>query len=120
MVSKRLFVGGLPYSVSNSQLEEMFAKFGEVISAVVISDKFTGRSKGFGFVEMADEKQADEAIESLNQSKLEGRTIVVNLARPIEERKPRRFDSGGRRFIKDRRQRRSGSVRGGRMRGNFR
>jgi RNA recognition motif-containing protein len=106
-MSKRLFVGGLPYSVTAPQLEEMFAKFGKVLSCDLIIDRDTGNSKGFAFVDM-DDKEADAAMEKLNDTELEGRKIVVNVARPREERP--RFDNnrggGGRRD--DRRPRRGG------------
>ena len=92
-MSKRLFVGGLPYSIDSSQLEEMFSKLGKVVSADVITDRDSGQSKGFGFVEMENEKEADEAIEKLNDTELEGRKIAVNVARPREERP--RFDNRG-------------------------
>ena len=85
-MSKRLFVGGFPYSITSSQLEEMFSKIGKVVSATVITDRNTGESKGFGFVEMENDKEADEAIEKLNNTELEGRKITVNVARPREER----------------------------------
>jgi len=90
-MSKRLFVGGLPYSVTSSQLEEMFSKFGSIVSCDVIIDRESGRSKGFGFIEMENDKEADEAIEKLNDTELEGRKIAVNVARPREERP--RFDN---------------------------
>lgn len=93
-MSKRLFVGGLPYSIDSSQLEEMFSKFGAVLSANVITDKYSGQSKGFGFVEMDKDKEADEAIAKLNETEVEGRKIAVNVARPREER-PRFDDRGG-------------------------
>ena len=93
-MSKRLYVGGLPYSVSNSQLEEIFSKFGTVVSANVITDRDTGKSKGFGFVEMDKGKEAEEAIKELNDTELEGRKITVNVARPREER-PRFSNRGG-------------------------
>lgn len=95
-MSKRLYVGGLPYSITSSQLEEMFSKFGAIVSANVISDKFTNQSKGFGFVEMEKEKEADEAIKKLNDTEVEGRRIMVNEARPREER-PSFEDRGQRR-----------------------
>ncbi len=85
-MSKRLFVGGFPYSITSPQLEEMFSKIGKVVSANVITDRSTGQSKGFGFVEMENDKEADEAIEKLNNTELEGRKITVNVARPREER----------------------------------
>lgn len=91
-----IFIGSLPFAVKDEALKEVFGAYGEVSSARVISDKFTGRSKGFGFVEMDDEAAAKKAIEELNGSELEGRTIVVNEARPREER-PERRDNGFRR-----------------------
>lgn len=92
-MSKRLFVGGLPYSITSSQLEEMFSKIGTVVSAIVITDRDTGQSKGFGFVEMEKDEEADKAIEKLNETEMDGRKIAVNIAKPREE-KPR-FDSRG-------------------------
>lgn len=95
-MAKRLFVGGLPYSTTSAQLEEMFAKVGKVTSVTLISDRFTGKSKGFGFVDMDDDAEADKAIETLNGTEVEGRKIIVNVARPMEERAPReRRDFGG-------------------------
>jgi RNA recognition motif-containing protein len=85
-VGKKLYVGNLSYSVDNSQLEEMFSKFGDVRSAEVIQDRDTGRSKGFGFVEMADDNAAREAIEGMNNQEHDGRTMTVNEARPKEPR----------------------------------
>lgn len=92
-MSKRLFVGGLPRSFSNTQLEEMFSKIGKVVSATVITDRDTGQGKGFGFVEMEKDNEADDAIAKLNETELEGRKITVNVARPREERP--RFGGGG-------------------------
>ena len=92
-MAKRLFVGKLPYSVTDSKLEEIFSAIGTVSSANVINDRDTGQSKGFGFVDMENDKDADKAIAELNDSEIEGRKIVVNVARPREERPqgPRRF-----------------------------
>lgn len=87
-MSKRLFVGGLPYSVNDAQLQEFFSKVGAVISSKVIVDKYSGRSKGFGFVEMENDADADKAIETLNNSDFSGRKITVNVARPMEQRQP--------------------------------
>jgi RNA recognition motif-containing protein len=89
-----IFVGSLPFSIEESRLQELFEEFGEVNSVKIISDKFSGRSKGFGFVEMPDDEQAKNAINELNGSDLDGRKIVVNQA---EERKPdsRRGGFGG-------------------------
>ena len=86
IVAKKLYVGNLSYQVTNASLEEMFAKFGEVRSAQVIQDRGTGTSKGFGFVEMADDNAAREAIKALNDQQHEGRALIVNEARPREER----------------------------------
>jgi len=100
-MTKKLFVGGLPYSVTDSKLEEMFSEIGIVTSATVISDRDTGQSKGFGFVEMEKDKEAEEAIKKLNGTMMEGRTIAVNVARPKEDRpKGPRFNDrrGPRRF----------------------
>jgi len=81
-----IFIGSLPFAVKDEALKELFATYGEVSSARVVTDKFTGRSKGFGFVEMEDEVAAKKAIAELNGSEIQGRTIVVNEARPREER----------------------------------
>ena len=84
-MSNKLYVGGLPYSVTEGQLQEIFSAHGSVESARVITDKFTGRSRGFGFVEMSSGAEAQKAIEALNGTQLEGRTLVVNEARPQEK-----------------------------------
>ncbi|PIU03719.1 RNA-binding protein [Candidatus Shapirobacteria bacterium CG08_land_8_20_14_0_20_39_18] len=85
-MAKRLFVGNLPYETTDAQLSELFASAGTVSSATVIVDKFTGRGKGFGFVEMSKDEEADNAIKTLTGATLNGRNIVVNEARPREER----------------------------------
>jgi len=85
-VGMRLYVGNLSYNIDNQQLEELFAEFGQVKSAQVIVDRDTGRSKGFGFVEMVDGNQARAAIDGLNQKDIDGRALTVNEARPREER----------------------------------
>lgn len=85
-MGKKLYVGNLSYSVTNAALETLFAQFGKVASAQVIMDRETGRSKGFGFVEMADENGARDAIAGLNEKQHEGRPLQVNEARPREER----------------------------------
>lgn len=84
-MAKKLFVGSLPWAVDDAKLQELFAQFGQVVSATVLKDRETGRSRGFGFVEMADDAAADEAIKNLNGSDMEGRKIVVNEARPRED-----------------------------------
>jgi RNA recognition motif-containing protein len=85
-VGKRLYVGNLSYNVTNESLEELFAQFGTVQSAQVVMDRDTGRSKGFGFVEMADDNAAQAAIQGLNEQQHDGRPLTVNEARPREER----------------------------------
>jgi cold-inducible RNA-binding protein len=85
-MGKKLYVGNLSYQVSNSDLEDMFAAHGTVRSAQVIVDRDTGSSKGFAFVEMADDQAANNAIRELNDREMDGRRLVVNEARPREER----------------------------------
>ena len=87
-----IYVGGLPYHVTEDQLQELFSAHGAVESARVITDRYTGRSRGFGFVEMSSEEEAQKAIQKLNGTELEGRTLTVNEARPREQRS----DGGGR------------------------
>lgn len=89
-MAKRLYVGGLPYSTTQDELKEAFSKAGSVVSATVIMDKFTGRSKGFGFVEMSNDDETSAAIEMFNGKDFGGRNITVNEARPLEPRAPRR------------------------------
>jgi RNA recognition motif-containing protein len=84
-MSTKIYVGNLPYSVTDSSLKDNFAAFGGVSSAKVMMDRETGRSKGFGFVEMASADMAQAAITALNGMSVDGRSIVVNLARPREE-----------------------------------
>ena len=86
---KKLYVGGLAYSTREDGLSDAFSKAGEVASAVIIMDKMTGRSKGFGFVEMATDEGAKAAIEMWNGKELDGRKLTVNEARPREERPAR-------------------------------
>jgi len=90
-----IYVGNLPYSVTDADLRETFAQFGDVSAVQLISDRFTGESKGFGFVEMANNSQADAAIKGLNGSAMKGRNITVNQAKPKSDRPSR---GGGRRF----------------------
>ncbi len=85
-MNKKLYVGGLPYAVTEDRLQEIFSAHGTVESARVITDRFTGRSRGFGFVEMSSEEEAQTAIDALNGSDLEGRSLTVNEARPQEKR----------------------------------
>jgi cold-inducible RNA-binding protein len=85
-MNNKLYVGNLAYAVRDQDLEQAFAEFGEVTSAKVMMERDTGRSKGFGFVEMATEEQAQAAINGLNEQQLGGRNLMVNVARPREER----------------------------------
>lgn len=88
-MATNLFVGNLPYSMDSDKLGQLFAQAGNVVSAKVISDKYSGRSRGFGFVEMSTNEESKKAIEMFNGKDIEGRALVVNEARPREER-PRR------------------------------
>ncbi len=85
-MNKKLYVGGLPYSVTDEQLQEMFTAHGAVESAKVITDRFTDNSRGFGFVEMSTQQEAEKAIEALNGTEHQGRTLTVNMSRPREDR----------------------------------
>ncbi len=85
-MSNKIYVGGLPFSTTEGQLQEMFSAHGTVESARVITDKFTGKSRGFGFVEMSSGGEAQKAIEALNGTDLEGRSLTVNEAKPQEKR----------------------------------
>ncbi len=101
-MGKKLYVGNLTYGVTDSTLEQMFTPHGTVQSAQVIMDRDTGRSKGFGFVEMGNDQEAQAAIGALNGQQVEGRSLTVNEAKPREERGPRRdssdSSSGSRRY----------------------
>jgi len=103
-MAKKLFVGGLSYETTEDTLKETFSKAGTVESATIITDKMSGRSKGFGFVEMSSEEEAKKAIEMFNGKELDGKNVTVNEARPMESR-PRQggFQRGGRGFGGDRR-----------------
>lgn len=98
-MATKLYVGGLPYSTNESALREYFAGAGNVSSATIIMDKMSGRSKGFGFVEMSTDEEAQNAISMFNDKEFEGRKLTVNEARPMEARPPRTGGSfgGGRR-----------------------
>lgn len=96
MDKNKLFVGSLPWSVNSDGLRELFAQYGEITEAVIITDRDSGRSKGFGFVTFANEEDAKKALE-LHGKEIEGRTIVVNVARPREERSNRGGGGGFRR-----------------------
>lgn len=95
-MAKKLYVGSLPYKTTNDDLKNLFSQAGTVESAIIIMDKMTGRSKGFGFVEMSSEEEAQKAIEMFHGNDFEGRNLIVNEARPQEDR-PRTGGFGGRR-----------------------
>lgn len=88
-MSTKLYVGGIPYTTTEAALSDSFAKAGSVVSSSIIIDRMTGRSKGFGFVEMTDDAGADAAINMWNGQDFEGRKLTVNIARPLEPRAPR-------------------------------
>ena len=94
-MAKKLYVGGLSYDTTEDSLKEAFAKAGAVESAIIITDKMSGRSKGFGFVEFTSDEEAQKAIEMWNGKEFEGRSLTVNEARPMEERPRRDFNRGG-------------------------
>jgi len=94
-MAKKLYVGGLNYDTNEAALKAAFEKAGTVDSATIIMDKMTGRSKGFGFVEMSTDEEAKAAIEMWDSKELDGRTIRVSEARPMEDRPPRRDFGGG-------------------------
>jgi RNA recognition motif-containing protein len=97
-MAKKLYVGGLPYSTTDDELKNLFSQAGAVESATIIIDKMSGRSKGFGFVEMSSDEEAQKGIEMFNGKDFNGRNITVNEARPLEARPPRRdggFNRGG-------------------------
>ena len=99
--SKKLYVGNLSHDLDNNELKNVFQPYGEVLSAQVIMDRETGRSKGFGFVEMANVEQAQAAIDALNGTEVAGRSVTVNEARPQADRGDRGgrgFGGGGRRY----------------------
>ena len=94
-MGNKLYVGNLPYSVRDQDLEQAFSQFGAVTSAKVMMERDTGRSKGFGFVEMGSNEEAQAAIDGMNGQSLGGRNVVVNEARPMEPRPPRSGGFGG-------------------------
>ena len=94
-MGNKLYVGNLPYGVRDNDLEQAFGQFGTVTSAKVMMERDTGRSKGFGFVEMGSDTEANAAIQGMNGQPLGGRSLVVNEARPMEPRPPRNFGGGG-------------------------
>jgi len=93
----KLYVGNLPFSVDSEKLKELFAPFGDIEEATIISDKFSGRSKGFGFVTFPKDEDAKKAIKEMNDKEVEERKMKVNEAKPMEER-PQRRNFGQRRF----------------------
>lgn len=116
--NKKIFLGNLPWSLTNESLTELVSQYGEVVEASIVTDKFNGRSKGFGFVEFTTEEAAQEAVEALNESEIDGRQIFVNIARPKaprEDRPRRSFDRRGGNRGGDRNDRRGGNRGGDRF-----
>ena len=97
-MGKKLYVGNLPYTVDSSELEQMFSAHGQVVSAQIINDRDTGRSKGFGFVEMSSDEEASDAIQKLNGQSVGGRAITVAEARPVTPREDRGGGGGRSRY----------------------
>jgi len=95
-MAKKLYVGGLSYNTTEDALKELFSQAGTVETATIIVDRMSNRSKGFGFVEMSSDEEAEKAIEMFNGKELDGRSLTVNEARPMEARPKRDFDRGGR------------------------
>lgn len=93
-MGKRLYIGGLPWKTTDDALKAHFSQVGEVESVSIITDRMTGRSKGFGFVEMVNDEDAQKAVEMFHGKEFEGRTLTVNEARPMEERPKREFYRG--------------------------
>jgi len=85
-MSKKIYVGNLPFSVTLDRLKELFSPYGQIKDAIVMADKFTGRSRGFGFVTFANDSDADKALAEMNNKNVDGRELKVNEARPLEER----------------------------------
>jgi len=94
-MAKKLFVGGLPWATTNDDLKQLFAQAGNVTSATIITDKMTGRSRGFGFVEFENDGEAEAAISQFNGQQFNGRSLVVNEAKPMGDRPQRSFGGGG-------------------------
>ena len=94
-MSKKLYVGNLSYNTTSDQLRDLFSQYGAVEKADVLMDRMSGRSRGFGFVEMTNDDEALKAVETLNGQDFEGRKLVVNEARPLADRPPRRSFGGG-------------------------
>jgi RNA recognition motif-containing protein len=93
-MGNRIYVGNLPFSVTQEQLKELFSQYGEIEEAVVVTNKFSGRSKGFGFVSFKDEASADKAIAEMNKKEVEGRPLNVKEALPFDENRPRKRFGG--------------------------
>ena len=95
-MAKKLYVGGLSYNTTEDALKELFSQAGTVETATIIVDRMSNRSKGFGFVEMSSDEEAEKAIEMFNGKEIDGKSLTVNEARPMESRPKRDFDRGGR------------------------
>ncbi|MBI4426172.1 MAG: RNA-binding protein [Candidatus Kerfeldbacteria bacterium] len=89
-MANKLYVGGIPYTTTDDSLKQHFSQAGTVTSSTIITDKMSGRSRGFGFIEMSTDEEAQKAVEMFNGKDFEGRTLTVNEARPMSDRPPRR------------------------------
>ena len=94
-MAKRLYVGNLPFSSTSDEVQDLFGQFGDVVEVHLVTDRETGRPRGFGFVEMSDDEAADQAVSELNNKDFQGRVLKVNEARPRENRGGRGFGGGG-------------------------
>ncbi len=94
-MAKKLFVGGLPWATTSDDLKQLFSQHGTVASATIITDKMSGRSRGFGFVEYENDAEANAAEQALNNTDFQGRTLIVKEARPLTDRPQRSFGGGG-------------------------
>ncbi len=101
-MAKKIYVGSLSFDTTEDTLKDLFSQAGTVDSVSIIMDKFSGRSKGFGFVEMSSDEEAKKAIETFNGKELDGRSIVVDEAKPMEKRPFRKFSGDGKGFNKER------------------
>jgi RNA recognition motif-containing protein len=91
-MTTKVYVGNLAFSVTDKELKEAFSTYGEITEVTIIIDKFSGRSKGFGFITFADDASANKAVSEMNDKELQGRAMKVNIAKPMEERPPRKFN----------------------------
>lgn len=114
-----IFIAGLNYNMSEAELGDLFTEYGEVVSVKIVMDRETGRSKGYGFVEMTDDEAGNKAIAALNETELDGKTLSVSVARPREERPRRSFNNNGGGGYRGGNNNRGGGYGGGRGDGGY-